>query len=123
MKCKSTIFLDAIHIDIIQLSRYLAEFADDEIESQKHFNRLERIPYLFARYNSPDGYHQGYHEMRAILSYVTIKGGTKLGLDLSHCEAIAYVLLHVLINGTIVGEFFSNDRNPSVVNMICHQAT
>jgi hypothetical protein len=113
----------AIHIDIIRLSRYLAEFADDEIESRKHLNRLERILYLFALYNSPDGYHQGYHEMLAILYYVTIKGGIKLGLDLDYCEAIAYFLLHALINGTIVGEFFSNDRNPSVVNMICHQAT
>jgi hypothetical protein len=110
----------AIHVDVVRLSRYLPEFGDEN-EYPNHFNRLERILYLFARYTSLDGYHQGFHEMLAILYYVTIKGGIQLGLDLDHCEAIAYFLLHALINGTIIEEFFSNDQNSSVMNEICHQ--
>jgi hypothetical protein len=116
-------FIHAIHIDVIRLSRYITEFADDDDEYRRHLIRIERILALFASYNSPDGYHQGYHEILAILYYVTIKGGSKLGLDLDHCEAIAYFLLHALINGTIVGDFFLNDQNNSVLSTICHRAT
>jgi hypothetical protein len=114
--------IHAIHVDVVRLSRYRTEFGDAN-EYPQHLKRLERILYVFARYTSHDGYHQGYHEMLAILYYVTIKGGIQLGLDLDHCEAIAYFLLHGLINGTIVEDFFSNHENSLAMNKICHQAT
>jgi hypothetical protein len=112
-----------IHIDVIRLSRYFKTFSDDDEQCQKHFLRLERILYLFAEYNSADGYNQGYHEILVILYYVAINGGLELDLDLEHCEAVAYFLLHALINGTIIGDIFIADQTSSALFDLCEQAT
>jgi hypothetical protein len=58
-----------------------------------------------------------------ILYYVTINGGVQFGLDLDYCEAIAYFLLHALINGTIIGDVFLTDQNSSALFNICQQSS
>jgi hypothetical protein len=112
-----------IHIDVIRLSRHFNTFSDDHEQQQNHIKRLERILFLFSQYNSANGYNQGYHEILIILYYVTINGGIQFGLDLDYCEAIAYFLLHALINGTIIGDVFITDQNSSALFNFCQQSS
>jgi hypothetical protein len=109
----------AVHVDVVRLCRYFKLFAEDEGEIERHVKRLERILYLFAQYNAADGYNQGYHEILAVLYYVSIQGGGQLGLDSVHCEAVAYFLLHALINGTVIGDIFLVQQKSSVLLDLC----
>jgi hypothetical protein len=111
----------AIHIDVLRLSRYFNIFCEDEEECRQYMKRLERILILFAQYNSANGYNQGYHELLTVLYYVAMKGSTEFGLAVDECEAVAYFMLHGLINGTIVGDFFMNDPNSSALITLCQQ--
>jgi hypothetical protein len=114
--------IHTIHIDVIRLSRHFNTFSDDAEELRVHIRRLERILFLFAHSNSANGYCQGYHELLAPLYYVAMKGGTELGLNADQCESVAYFLLHGLINGTIVGDFFMTNQNSSVLTALCTQS-
>jgi hypothetical protein len=114
--------MHAIHIDVIRLSRYFSAFSDDTEQLRVHIGRLQRILFLFAHSNSANGYCQGYHELLALLYYVAVKGGTELCLNADQCESIAYFLLHGLVNGTIVGDFFMADQNSSALAALCAQS-
>jgi hypothetical protein len=120
-----------IHIDVIRLSRYFQIFTEQqqqqqdeqEEQQQNHIKRLERILFLFSQYNSANGYNQGFHEILIILYFVTINGGIEFNLNLDHCEAITYFLLHALINGTILGDIFMIDQNSFVLFNLCEQSS
>jgi hypothetical protein len=118
-----------IQIDVIRLSRHFKILSDEEQQQkeeeqqQNHMKRLQRILFLFSQYNSANGYNQGYHEILMILYFVTINGGIQFKLDLDHCEAIAYFLLHALINGTILGDVFIIDQNSFTLFNLCQQSS
>jgi hypothetical protein len=95
--------LRAIHIDVMRLTRHFVHFGDT---LDAYLRRMERILYLFAHCSSPCGYQQGFHELLFPLFFVGICGAADLGLDGDAVEAIAYFMLHSLINGTAVGDFF-----------------
>jgi hypothetical protein len=113
----------AIHVDVIRLSRYYDVFCDDEEDWQSHVKRLERILLVFAQYSAANSYKQGYHELLVLLYSVAVKDGFELGLNMDECESVAYFLLHALINGTIVGDFFIDYANSSLLDILCQKAT
>jgi hypothetical protein len=96
----------SIRIDVARLSRYFGELSDMPCLGDDHVCRLERILYLFSASSSAYGYRQGYHELLAPLYCISMKGGAAFGLGPDASEAIAFFLLHSLVNGTIVGDFF-----------------
>jgi hypothetical protein len=107
-----------VRIDVVRLSRYFDSFSN----VSDHIRRLERLLYFFSVSSSATGYRQGFHEILAPLYFVAIKGGPTFGLSLDDCEAIAYFLLHSLINGTVLGDCFMTEQQFSKVAEICEQA-
>jgi hypothetical protein len=114
-------FIARIHIDVSRLSRYFESFSSTD-ELPHHVRRIERILYIFSTRSSANGYCQGFHELLAPLYYVAMKGGREFGLSRAESEAIAYFMLHGLVNGTAVGEFFMCDESRSRLNGICRRS-
>jgi hypothetical protein len=112
-------FMARIHIDVARLSRYFQSFSNIPDELTHHVRRMERILYIFSTSSSANGYSQGFHELLAPLYYVAMKGGCEFGLGPTDSEAVAYFMLHGLVNGTPVGEFFMYDDSGNGLNGIC----
>jgi hypothetical protein len=83
---------------------------------------MERILRLFAKFCASDGYRQAFHELLVPLYYVAVTGRVEFDLDLEIAEAIAFFMLHSLVNGTVVGDFFFSDGAESVVTEISERA-
>jgi hypothetical protein len=98
----------AIHIDVMRLGRHFPALGD---RSDEFVRRMERILRVFANCNSPNGYHQGYHELLFPFLLVGMSSGPRLGLGADGVEAIVYFLFHSLINGTAFGDFFLRDSD------------
>jgi hypothetical protein len=52
-----------------------------------------------------------------------MKGGSEFSLSADESEAIAFFLLHGLVNGTAVGEFFMNENGGSGVKRVCERSS
>jgi hypothetical protein len=111
-----------IRIDVARLSRYFRSLSDDPDEARQHVRRIERVLYLFSVSSSASGYRQGHHEILAPLYYVAVQGGCEFGLGMDVREAIAFFLLHALINGTVVGDFFLTDQSLCRTATVCEKS-
>jgi hypothetical protein len=112
--------MHAIRIDVARLSRHFDALS---CVGNDHISRLERILYLFSASNSANGYCQGFHEILVPLYYVSITGGNVFGLGLDASEAIAFFLLHALVNGTIVGDFFMAADESATIPLLCERSS
>jgi hypothetical protein len=118
----ATAVLRPIGIDVARLSRYFCSLSDDAGEVSRHIRRMERVLYLFSVSSSATGYSQGHHEILAPLYCVAVTGGREFGLSLDVREAITYFLLHALVNGTVVGDFFLADQASRGTAAVCEKS-
>jgi hypothetical protein len=111
--------MHAIHIDAIRLTRHFRWLPGS---SSEHVRRIERILYVFSKMSSPTGYSQGFHELLMPFYYVSLVGGRHFGLDIETCEGIVYFLMHWLINGTVLGDFFICDAPEPIIGELCERS-
>jgi hypothetical protein len=112
----------AIHVDVIRLSRHYPWLPASTGSASDHIQRIERILYVFSKRSSPTGYNQGFHELLMPLYYVALMGGNEFGLDMETCEGITYFLMHWLINGTLIGEFFLCEAPEPIIRAISERS-
>jgi hypothetical protein len=114
--------MHAIHIDAVRLSRHFPLLPASRGTATEHVHRIERVLYIFSKCSSPTGYNQGFHELLLPFYYLAVMGGIQFGLDMQTCEAITYFLIHWLINGTVVGDFFICDLPEPVIGELCQRS-
>jgi hypothetical protein len=117
LSCKVDPVAHAINIDVMRLARHFPALGD---RSGECIRRMERILRVFSNCSSPNGYQQGYHELLFPFFLVGMYGGPRLGLSADGVEAIVYFLLHSLVNGTTVGDFFL--RESDELTKVCDDA-
>jgi hypothetical protein len=105
---------NSVHGDVVRLSRYSPHL------DAADFQRLERILCIFALCSSSCGYQQGWHELLVPLYISALRGGRELNMTDGEIEAIAYFMLHSLINGTFVGDLYM--PHSESLNKLCSQA-
>jgi hypothetical protein len=82
------------------------KYIDENRNFEHHMRVLQRILYVFAKFNTTYFYIQGFHELIFPLYYVTMAGCREMQLDESFIEPICFNLLQGLLVGTQFGEFF-----------------
>ena len=94
-----------LNVDLTRTDHHL-KYISDGSDFDIHMHRIQRILYVFAKFNASYAYIQGFHELLFPLYYVTLMGHGELNLDECYIEPIAFFLLQGLIVGSDFGEFF-----------------
>lgn len=94
-----------LNVDL-RRSQHHFKYIDTEEGYDLHYRRMQRMLYLFAKFNASYGYVQGFHELMFPLYYVTLIGTRSLELEERFVEPITFFLFQALIVGTEFGEFF-----------------
>jgi hypothetical protein len=117
--------MELIHGDVIRTHHHVRHFPsadltipvdpDPLMPYHMHMRRMERILYVFANCNRTLSYMQGFHEIVAVLYYVSASAVSFFNYDWLALESTVFYTFQKLMGETTLSDLFTTTDHSSLI--------